>query len=84
MTPNAGRRDLLRRLVREYRPDCIVELVWQACLTYDVEATRIRRLAEEELAIPYLRISTDYAPADSARIAVRLEALYETVRAKVH
>ncbi len=82
MTPNAGRRDLLRRLVREYRPDCIVELVWQACLTYDVEAIRIRHLAEEELAIPYLRISTDYAPSDSARIAVRLEALYETVRGK--
>jgi benzoyl-CoA reductase/2-hydroxyglutaryl-CoA dehydratase subunit BcrC/BadD/HgdB len=81
MTANDGRRDLLRRLVAEYRPDCVVELVWQACLTYDLEAVRIRDLCERELGLPYLKITTDYQPADSARIAVRIEALYETVRA---
>ena len=32
---------------------------------------RRKRLAEEELKIPYLRIETDYSPSDSARIAVR-------------
>jgi benzoyl-CoA reductase/2-hydroxyglutaryl-CoA dehydratase subunit BcrC/BadD/HgdB len=80
MTHNDRRLDLLRQLTREYRPDCIIELVWQACLTYDVESARVRRLAEEELAIPYLRISTDYAPSDSARLTVRIEALHETVR----
>ena len=30
--------------------------------------------------LPYLRIGTDYSSSDSARIAVRLEALFETVR----
>jgi len=38
------------------------------------------RMAEEKLGIPYLRIETDYSPSDSARIAVRVEALFETVR----
>jgi benzoyl-CoA reductase/2-hydroxyglutaryl-CoA dehydratase subunit BcrC/BadD/HgdB len=38
-------------------------------------------LAEEELGLPYLRVETDYSPSDSARIAVRVEALLETVRA---
>ncbi|MBN1867371.1 2-hydroxyacyl-CoA dehydratase [Candidatus Sumerlaeota bacterium] len=80
MTPNSARRDLLRRLADEYRPQCVVDLVWQACLTYDVESHYIRRLAQEELGIPYLRIETDYSPSDSARIAVRVEALFETVR----
>jgi len=47
-----------------------------------VESSRIRRLAEEELGLPYLRIETDYSPSDSARIAVRVEALFETVRAR--
>jgi benzoyl-CoA reductase/2-hydroxyglutaryl-CoA dehydratase subunit BcrC/BadD/HgdB len=68
-------------MVAEYRPQCIVELVWQACLTYDVESYRVRRLAEQELGLPYLRIETDYAPSDSARIAMRVEAQLETVRA---
>ena len=64
---------------RQYRAECIVELIWQACLTYDVESQRVRRLAETELALPYLRIETDYSPSDSARIATRVEALFETV-----
>ena len=81
MTPNDRRLKLLADLAREYRAQCIVELIWQACLTYDVESHRVKRLAEEELKMPYLRIETDYSPSDSARIAVRVEALLETVRA---
>ncbi|MBN2023400.1 MAG: 2-hydroxyacyl-CoA dehydratase [Pirellulales bacterium] len=81
MTRNDRRLDLLRLLAARFRPECVVELIWQACLTYDVETSRVRRLAEDELGIPYLRIETDYSPSDSARIAVRVEALFETVRA---
>jgi benzoyl-CoA reductase/2-hydroxyglutaryl-CoA dehydratase subunit BcrC/BadD/HgdB len=80
MTCNDGRLDLLRQLVEQYRPQCIIELVWQGCLTYDVESSRIRRLAEEELRLPYLKIQTDYSPSDSARISIRVEALFEMVR----
>ncbi len=79
MTTNDRRLDLLRDLVKTYRPQCIIDLIWQACLTYDVESYRVQKLAEEELGIPYLRVSTDYSPSDSARIALRIEALFETV-----
>lgn len=80
MTRNDRRLETLRSLAASYRPQCVIELIWQACLTYDVESHRIRRLAEEGLALPYLRIETDYSPSDSARIALRVEALFETVR----
>jgi len=82
MMQNTRRMDLLRQLAAEYHAECIVELVWQACITYDVEAYFVRKLAEEELRIPYLRIQTDYSPADSARIAVRIQALFETVQGR--
>jgi len=82
MTPNARRFDSLRALAAKFRPQCVIELVWQACLTYDVEAAQVRKLAEEELHLPYLKITTDYSPADSARIMARVEALLETVRAR--
>jgi benzoyl-CoA reductase/2-hydroxyglutaryl-CoA dehydratase subunit BcrC/BadD/HgdB len=72
--------DVLRKLFAEYRPQCIIELIWQACLTYDVESYLVKKLAAEELGIPYLRIETDYSPSDSARIALRVEALFETVQ----
>jgi benzoyl-CoA reductase/2-hydroxyglutaryl-CoA dehydratase subunit BcrC/BadD/HgdB len=82
MTPNPRRFDTLRALVAKFRPHCIIELVWQACLTYDVESFKVRQLAEEELHLPYLKITTDYSPSDSVRISARVEALVETVRAK--
>ncbi len=79
MTPNIARLDSLARLAEQYRPQCVIELVWQACLTYDVESYRVKRFVETDLHLPYLRIETDYSPSDSARIAVRVEALFETV-----
>lgn len=79
MTPNRRRLETLRQIAAAWRPDCVVELVWQACLTYDVESHLVRRLVEDELKLGYLRIETDYSPSDAARIAVRVEALLETV-----
>lgn len=79
MTPNDRRLDLLREMTKTYRPQCIIDLIWQACLTYDVESYRVKELARE-IGLPFLRIETDYSPSDSARITLRVEALFETVR----
>ncbi|MHC4678915.1 MAG: double-cubane-cluster-containing anaerobic reductase [Planctomycetota bacterium] len=80
MTKNDRRLEVLRELAAEYRPQCVIDLIWQACITYDVESYLVRELADKELGLPYLRIETDYSPSDSARIALRVEALFETVR----
>ncbi len=82
MTRNDRRMDALRKLAAEYRAQCVIEVIWQACLTYDVESYFVKRLAEQELGIPYLRVETDYSPSDSARVATRVEALFETVRGR--
>jgi benzoyl-CoA reductase/2-hydroxyglutaryl-CoA dehydratase subunit BcrC/BadD/HgdB len=82
MTLNPRRFESLRALAAKFRPQCVIELVWQACLTYDIESWKVRRLAEEELHLPYLKITTDYSPSDSLRITARVEALLETVRAR--
>ena len=82
MTPNQRRLESLRALAGKFRPDCVIELVWQACLTYDVESCQVRKLVEEELRLPYLKITTDYSPADSARITARVEALVELARSR--
>jgi len=82
MTPNQRRLFTLHQLAAEYRPECVVELTWQACLTYDVESYRVKQFVETQLGLPYLHIETDYSPSDSARIAMRVEALLETVRSR--
>lgn len=81
MTPNTRRFASLRTLAANFRPNCVIELVWQACLTYDIESAQVRQLVEKELHLPYLKITTDYSPSDSARILARVEALFETIRA---
>jgi benzoyl-CoA reductase/2-hydroxyglutaryl-CoA dehydratase subunit BcrC/BadD/HgdB len=82
MTINERRLESLRALAARFRPQCVIELVWQACLTYDVESKLVRRFVEDELQLPYLKIVTDYSPSDSGRLMVRIEALMETVRSK--
>ncbi len=82
LTTNTRRFESLRELAVKFRPHCVIELVWQACLTYDIESFHVRKLAEEELRLPYLKITTDYSPSDSARISARVEALFETIRAR--
>ncbi|MBI5386590.1 MAG: 2-hydroxyacyl-CoA dehydratase [Verrucomicrobia bacterium] len=80
MLANCGRLDSLRALAAKFRPDCVIELIWHACLTYDVESYHVRRLVESELRLPYLKITTDYSASDSARIKTRVEALLEMAR----
>jgi benzoyl-CoA reductase/2-hydroxyglutaryl-CoA dehydratase subunit BcrC/BadD/HgdB len=80
MTRNDRRMERIKALAGEYRAQCVIELVWQACLTYDVESARVKKMAEQELGLPYLRIETDYGDSDTASIAVRVEALLEMVK----
>jgi len=82
MTRNEARLDRIQALAREYRAQCVIELVWQACITYDVESRLVKRLAEEVLGLPYLKITTDYSPSDSSRIVLRVQSLFETVRGR--
>ncbi len=82
MTGTTRRQENLLYLSRLYRAQCIMELTWQACLTYDVESYLIKKLSEVQLGLPYLQIETDYSPSDSARIATRIEALFESVRSQ--
>jgi benzoyl-CoA reductase/2-hydroxyglutaryl-CoA dehydratase subunit BcrC/BadD/HgdB len=78
--PNSRRLELLRKLAADFRAECVIELIWRACLIYDIESVRVKRLVQKELALPYLRIETDYSPADSESIAARVKSLFETVR----
>jgi benzoyl-CoA reductase/2-hydroxyglutaryl-CoA dehydratase subunit BcrC/BadD/HgdB len=74
MTPNTGRMNLLDRLIEEFRPAGVIDLVWQSCLTYDVESEIVRRHIESRHGLPYLKIVTDYSPSDVQQLRLRVEA----------
>ena len=76
-SPNNQRLRLLRQWAVDYRAECVIDLIWHACHTYAIESYLVRRLVEEDLVLPYLRLETDYSPADSARLVVRIQAFME-------
>lgn len=42
MTPNKGREELLKEVIDEYKVDGVVEVVLQACHTYNIESHNIK------------------------------------------
>lgn len=77
MTPNKGRPELIGRLCRDYKVDAVIDLVWQACHTYNVEAYLIDRFVREELGMPYMKVETDYSDSDRERLKMRVQTLIE-------
>jgi benzoyl-CoA reductase/2-hydroxyglutaryl-CoA dehydratase subunit BcrC/BadD/HgdB len=80
MTPNRKRLDALDALIRQFRPDAVVDVVLQACHSYNIESHTVGRHIKEVHAIPFLKIETDYSTADVGRIRLCVEALFETIR----
>ena len=77
MTPNRGRVDLIAKLANEFSPDAVVDLIWQACHTYNVESYLIGEFSRKTLGLPFLKIETDYSASDREQLKVRISALLE-------
>ncbi len=77
MTPNKRRFDLLDRLIHDFRPHGIVDLIWQACHTYNIESYEVRQKTQTLWNLPFLQLETDFSPSDRAQLKVRVEAFLE-------
>lgn len=77
MGPNPNRRELLGRLIGEYRVDGVIDMVLHACHTYNVETCSIGRMVREEYGISYMSLETDYSEADIGQLRTRIAAFIE-------
>ena len=77
MTPNPNRIELLGRLIDEYQVDGVVEMILQACHTYNVESLGIRRFVNDEKHKPNISVETDYSQADIGQLNTRIAACIE-------
>ena len=76
MTPDENRFKLMGRLLDEYKIDAVVEVVLQACHTYNVESYDIKRFVTER-GIPYMCVETDYSSSDIGQLNTRCAAFIE-------
>ena len=79
MTPNNTRLELIGDLVRDYHADGVLELTWQGCHTYNIEAYQVKEYVTEKCRKPYIQIETDYSKNDSGQIKTRVEAFLEMI-----
>lgn len=77
MAPNDNRIKLLDKMIDEYEVDGVVDMILQACHTYNVETRRIKKFVNEEKNIPYISVETDFSQADVGQLTTRLAAFIE-------
>ncbi len=78
MTPNTHRMELINEMIDEFKIDAVIDLTWQACHTYNIEAYEVQQLVKAK-EIPYLHLESDYSSSDLESLKVRIEALLEMV-----
>ena len=75
MTPNPNRLELLGRLIDEYQVDGVVDMILQACHTYNIEAKSIEKFVKSK-GLPYIHVETDYSQADIGQLDTRIAAFF--------
>ena len=76
MTTNEGRIENTKEMCKKYQVDGVIEMVLQACHTFNVESTLMQNMCDAE-GIPYMKLETDYSTTDSGQIETRLAAFIE-------
>ena len=78
MSPNPYRLELLESMIDDFRADAVIDLTWQACHTYNIEACAVGKLVRSK-ELPYLHLESDYSNSDLESLKVRIEAMLEMV-----
>lgn len=77
MTPNPRRFEALDEMIDEYEIDGVIEVVLQACHTFNVESHYVKKFVTENKEKPYLYIETDFSKLDIGQINTRINAFLE-------
>lgn len=79
MSPNDNRLKTLSRLIDEYKIDGVVDVILQACHTYNVETFLVKEFIKDQKNIPYMNIETDYSENDIGQLTTRISAFLEMI-----
>ncbi len=77
MTPNDRRLTEMDKVIERFKPDAVVDVVLQACHSYNVESHKVGENVQDKYGLPFLKIVTDYSQSDIGQIRTRVEALLE-------
>ncbi len=78
MTPNERRLTEMTRIIDKFKPDVVIDLVLQACHSYNIESYKVGEYVQKHHGLPFLKIVTDFSQSDVGQIRTRVEALLES------
>ena len=78
MTPNTRRLTEISRMIDIFRPDAVVDIVLQACHSFNIESYKVAEHVQKNHNIPFLKIVTDFSQSDVGQIRTRVEAVLES------
>ena len=82
MTPNSQRFEDLVQLARQFQVEGVIDLAWQFCQPFEIEAFRVKELVKDRLGLPFLHVVTDYGDADLGQLKIRVEGFLEQITAR--
>lgn len=77
MTPNPNRFKVLDEMIDDYQVDGVVEVILQACHTFNIESYNVKNYVANVKNKPYISIETDYSEFDLGQLKTRLNAFIE-------
>lgn len=80
MSPNQRRFDMLDKMIGRFRPDAVIDVILQACHSYNIESVKLGECVQQKHGLPFLKIETDFSQSDVGQIRTRVEALLEMCR----
>ena len=82
MSPNPGRYESLAELIPAFGVQGVVNLTWQGCQPFEIEAYSVGTFVKDQWKLPYLHLISDYSEHDTEPLKVRMEAFLELIAAR--
>ncbi|MFA5617805.1 MAG: double-cubane-cluster-containing anaerobic reductase, partial [Syntrophorhabdaceae bacterium] len=60
MTPNTRRLEMLDALIERFKPQVVVDVILQACHSYNIESYKLEQHVREKHRLPVLKVETDF------------------------
>lgn len=79
MSPNPNRKDLLSRLIDQFKVDGVIDMHLQACQPFQVESLSIKNFVNKEKNLPFMSVETDYGQSDIGQLNTRIAAFLEMI-----
>lgn len=79
MSPNQRRFDALDEMITRFKPSAVIDVILQACHSYNIESYRIENHVRNKHHLSFLKVETDFTESDRAMIKTRVEALFESI-----